>query len=132
MKKPIAMLIVLMLVFSLFCGCGPSETESGLNPNLPADTVEAKYVGSDVPVELLKDGASNYSIVRPSQIEDEELQALGPYLFKGLKSALGCAFPNILDSEADAGNEILIGLTNRPESGYAKEILQSYGGRIND
>lgn len=127
--KKLSLLLVVLVVLSLFAACGP-KGETGAN-SAKLNELEAKYVGSETPVELAVDGASNYVLVRP-KTAPSEIVSIAAYAMKQLKTTFGGSFSNNTDDKEDFGNEILIGETNRKESGYAKELLLAKGGRIND
>lgn len=130
MKKLAIVMLVLIMVASVFGGCKPSAQTGGEN-SANLDELEAKYIGSETPVELAVDGASNYVVIRSKQC-GSEINTAAAYVMKQLKTTFGCSFSNNQDDKEDFGNEILIGDTNRKESGYARELLIAKGGRSND
>ncbi len=119
MKKRIVFICFLTIAILLFAACSASQR------------LENKYIGSDSPVELCVDGSANYSIVRPEKCEATILSAAS-FTMKQLRTTFGCSYSSVVDSKEEIGNEILIGNTNRKESGFARELLEAKGGRSED
>jgi len=134
MKKA-AVILILFFVISIFGACG--ENNNTLIPsNTDIDSVilselEAKYIGCETPIELAVNGAANYVVIRGKECSPVDTSAAA-YVMKQLKTTFGTSFQSLQDDKDEVVNEILIGDTNRKESGYARELVIAKGGRSND
>ena len=135
--RRIRLLIILLcatLCLSMFA-CGKGEAVETTAESHTAATTTETAVETTVPEPtdlslLTEEGKAQYRIIRPEKGSDTEVNA-GIELNKALKKLTGATFTlnsdflmpkESLDDVAEV-YEILIGATNRPESGQAKEGL---------
>lgn len=125
--RKISLVLCIVLVFSMFVGCGSDDTQSGSGQSGAA-------VISKADISYMQNGESVYTIVRPGEATDLDETAIGSYLFQQMKSALGVTIKNMADNTDGADKyEILLGATNRHESSQALDYLKTQGGgRYND
>lgn len=126
------LLILTMTVLMFACGKADPSTLQTEQSTTEAPAVTEQATASPAEISLLdENGKAIYRIIRPEDGSDNEIQA-GIDLNKLLKELTGAAFtlksdflmPN-KETVADMAEvyEILIGVTNRPESLQAKEGL---------
>ncbi len=130
MKRTIALVVMLLMCFGIFMGCGSdggdtatSSSQTGVTDGI-FSTDDIKFIDEN--------GESVYRITRPDG--DEYASSKASNLFKLMKSTLGINAKNTADTvDGTDKYEILIGNTNRLETKQAKEyLIKNIGGRIND
>lgn len=133
MKRILAMITVLLLIVTVFSGCGKQTEKAPVESVESQVEVDSGELFTKNAVSFLDGENSRYTIVRPQNVSAEITQSAS-FVFKQLRTKLGVSVKNELDSED--GNdryEILIGLTNRTESQEAYEYLKkTVGGHSND
>lgn len=136
MLRKILPLLLLVLTFALFLtACGGDGHGNDNTSGDTSDTTSANTpgVGTTTPVgDIALTGDVTYTIIRSADASDEEI-GLCSDLWKKILSLTGKSVIGINDDfvknpeDADNDNpEILIGLTNRPQSSLALSGLPSY------
>ncbi len=118
-------LLVLLTFFLLCCGCTPDAP-----PDTPPDDSNDQEQ-EDIPMlELIKDGATSYTVIRPEDC-DAAVKSAASSLLRALKTISGIKDIDIkTDYEAPTDCEILIGNTTRPESSEVASRLGEDDYRI--
>lgn len=111
----LALLMSIALMTSVIAACG-KESADGKNA---AD-------GSTGSITVVKDGASDFIIVKPENFTDNE-QTAATDIFKSYRTAYGVAPGNRDDGHErqDDVKEIILGNTNRPETAAARDLLSA-------
>ncbi len=122
--KTLCLLLVFIMIFCLFAGCNKSK-----EPTLDATAGDKIFSSADINFTD-SSGQAVYEIIRP--VEGDS--SVPSYIFKQFKDKLGITVKSVPDKNDGTDKyEILVGLTNRPESATVKEYLfNSVGGRVND
>ena len=119
MKKCLSLLLILAMLVPTLAACGkvtPDETKPDTGAETPAETDADTSAELSDTVELVKDGVSEYVIVRGENATDYEIKAANE-LQSYLKQISGAELPIVTDSAAAAEKEIVIGVTNREAEG---------------
>jgi len=122
MKKILAVLLALAILVPTLAACGketPDETKPGTpdtGTETPAETDAGTPAEISDTVELVKDGVSEYVIVRGENATEDEIKA-STELQSYLKQISGAELPIVTDATPAAAKEIVIGLTNRETEG---------------
>ncbi len=111
-KKVLSICLVVLLSIAVFSACGKKDEE------------EEGTDKSATPITVVKDGESNFIIIKPDEYNDDETQA-AISVFKAYKNSSNVNLKNVTDSTAreEGVYEIIIGNTNRPETAKAKELM---------
>ena len=128
MKRILAMFFVLAISVCLFAGCGGDSKKSEVS----SVTVSVDFSKEDVNL-LDADRNARYTII--SRANDESAASVAAILYKQTRDKLKVSFGNYTDSKGTGEDayEILVGNTNRPESGKAREyLLAATGGKFDD
>ncbi len=123
MKRTTSVLMLILLVLTLFAGCGNDNGEA--SPSGEPSSASVNF--------LAEDGSSIYRIVRPA--DNKEATKPSQELFKAMKEAFGSSVKMAFDDNDDGVDrfEILVGTTNRPETAEAeKALVEKTTGRYND
>ena len=117
--KRIFIILLLIPVLVLAAGCGSSsEPPEDTEVSTPDTTTEAAPTG----ITLYENGATQFRVVFPSKVADEEFDA---YLkIADAFKKLGITIKNARDTEGATEFEILIGETSRTESNQAAASLR--------
>lgn len=123
-KLRIVCMVMALLMLMPLTACGGDETEA---ENTTATTTQPpveEIVDPNV-LSIIKDGASNYKIVRSAQITEGHNISEAVYdLVDVIKERTGVELQMVTDEEAASEYEILIGETNRQESVEAVASLE--------
>ncbi len=131
MKKAISILFALLMVFTVFAGCG-SDSDTATSSNADSGVQNGNLTISKDDVVFIENGESRYTVIRSN---DESVTACAAIVFQGLKKVLKTNVKNTLDENADGVDayEILVGNTNRAESQQALDYLAKDGApRVDD
>lgn len=133
MKRILAMITVLLLIVTVFSGCGKKAEKEPEKPTESRASTDTGELFTKDTVNLLDGDSSRYAIIRPQNGSGTITQAAS-YVYKQLKNKIGAAPKNEQDSEDGTDRyEILIGLTNREQSQLAYEHLKkTVGGHSQD
>ena len=118
-KKLFAILLMLAMLTPTLAACGndtPDETDPDTGAETPAETDAGTPAEISDTVELVKDGVSEYVIVRGENAAEDEIKA-STELQSYLKQITGAELPIVTDSTPAVEKEIVIGLTNRETEG---------------
>lgn len=118
-KKIVALITVIFVLITAFCGCGADGQETSSN----ASNIK--------PVEI-NFSTAGYSIVRSAN--NSTSAAYGTRIYKAIKDATGQTLKNVDDTaKVNASGEIIIGNTTRPQSQKALDMLLEKGtGRASE
>ena len=131
-KKLFAILLMLAMLTPTLAACGndtPDETDPDTGAETPAETDVGTPAEISDTVELVKDGVSEYVIVRGENATADEIKA-STELQSYLKQISGAELPIVTDSTPAVEKEIVIGLTNRETEGQFDRAELEYDGFI--
>jgi len=132
MKKCLSLLLILAMLIPTLAACGkdePDETDPDTGTETPAETDAGTPAEISDTVELVKDGVSEYVIVRGENATEDEIKA-STELQSYLKQISGAELPIVTDATPAAAKEIVIGLTNREKEGQFDRAELEYDGFI--
>ena len=115
----------------LLCGCVPEDAHQ--NPPAPADT-DAVVETTPAPPALicvLADGKTSYSVVRSIEISGAEQNLYSDFQMElSRRAGVRFKYTEAYDGQKvpESAGEILLGLTNRPESMALAQKLAAAGG----
>jgi len=122
MKKTISLIALLLSAATLLCACGDTIPES-------SDTAETEEIEAAYECEIVKNGETQYKIVRADAAGDDLIQGCIA-LRRAIKEKLGAEMAIETDFELPTFDksqrseyEILVGDTNREESAEVKSTL---------
>lgn len=128
--KKLSLVLCIVLMMSLFIGCGSDSDTSSQGGNDVSDSI----FSTDT-VNFVANGEAVYDVVRP-EAGNKTAVELATLLFQQYRNKLGVKAKNVSDSNDGADKyEILIGNTNRTESTKALEWLKTqneHGGRTDN
>jgi len=131
-KKLLALLLALAMLIPTLAACGndtPDETDPDTGAETPAETDAGTPAEISDTVELVKDGVSEYVIVRGENATEDEIKA-STELQSYLKQISGAELPIVTDCTPAVEKEIVIGLTNREKEGQFDRAELEYDGFI--
>ena len=122
--KIICLLLIVLVTFGLFSGCGGSKGNSDTGK------ADGSFFSTDDVRFIDENGESVYSIIRPENGDS----SVSGVVFKALKANIGVVAKNVTDTTDGTDKyEILVGDTNRPETVQVKEYFKTkVKGRWND
>ncbi len=130
MKRILSVLCLVLLIFSLFVGCGKKGGDAQGSAS-GGDALAGLEFSKETVTFKNDSGESKYRIVRP---DNDVTNAGAQYIFKQLKNITGSSVRSVSDIEDGSDMyEILVGDCNRPETKFAKMYLEdNVAGRYND
>ncbi len=120
-KRLVTMLMVLCMTLPMFASCGTAPVTN------ETDTEQAETAEPVTGLQIVKDGVSEYVIVRGENASPSD-QTAAEQLQVYLQQITGAELPIVTDTVAAAEKEIIVGKTNRETEGeFVREELNEDG-----